>query len=705
MIGSTVSHYLILDKLGEGGMGIVYKAQDLRLERLVALKFLPASLDTGTTARQRFVNEARAASSLNHPNVAVVYDVGEADSHSFIAMELVEGESLKDLLRGERLTIERVQALAAQIAEGLHAAHAKGIVHRDIKPENILLTRDGHVKIMDFGIAKLGGGQDLTQTGTTLGTIAYMSPEQLLADRVDQRSDLWSLGVVLYEMLSRETPFRRNREAAIIYEILNRDPTPIEVLRPDTPLHLRTLIHQLLQKDPGQRPASAAEVATVLRGAMASTASHEIPAKSIAVLYFENMSSDRESDYICAGITEDIITDLSKLSELRVVSRTDMLPFRNKEVNIRQVGEALRVNYVLEGSVRKAGNRIRVTAQLIKARDGYHLWADRFDGMVDDIFDLQNEVAHKIAAALQVSLTESDEEQLAKKPTDDLRAYDSYMRGREYLARRGKKNTESALRMFEDAIAIDARFAGAYAGLAEACTYMYEWYDGAGSWLGRAIEMNQKALESDPASVEARFGIAMVYYHQGRFAEAKRNFLAVVHADSLGVLPRLRLGMIAERSGDLPEALAQYQAAATLRPHDDESWRILAALHRKLGDRESAQNAAIHVVEITTRKLEASLEDVVMLSRLAEAYARFGGKEETHAIIRRVLEVDSSDALALYHLACAHALLGEGLHAVQFLQRAYANGYRAVAHSATTDSTFDEARGLPEFQRLVAEAG
>ena len=705
MIGSTISHYLILDKLGEGGMGVVYKAQDTRLERLVALKFLPASLDTGATARQRFVNEARAASALNHPNVAVVYDVGEADSHSFIAMELVEGESLKDLLRGERLRIEQVQALATEIAEGLQAAHAKGIVHRDVKPENILLTRDGHVKIMDFGIAKLGGGNDLTQTGTTLGTIAYMSPEQLLADRVDHRSDLWSLGVVLFEMLSRETPFRRDREAAVIYEILNRDPTPIGVLRPDTPLHLRTLVHQLLQKDPDQRPASAADVATILRGALTTTASHEVPAKSIAVLYFENMSSDRESDYICAGITEDIITDLSKLSELRVVSRTDMLPFRNKEVNIRQVGEALRVNYVLEGSLRKAGNRIRVTAQLINARDGYHLWADRFDGLVDDIFDLQNEVAHKIAAALKVSLTDADEETLAKKPTDDLRAYESYMRGREFLARRGRKNTESAIRMFEDAIGIDSRFAGAYAGLAEACAYMFEWYDGASSWLGRAIEMNQMALECDPGSVEARFGIAMVYYHQGRLAEARRNFLAVVHADALGVLPRLRLGMIADRSGDLGEALSQYEAAATLRPHDDDPWRMLAALHRKLGDRDLAQNAAIHVIEITTRKLEASLEDVVLLSRLAEAYARFGGKEETHAIIRRVLEVDSSDALALYHSACAHALLGEGLQAVQLLQRAYENGYRAVAHSATTDSAFDDVRGLPEFKRLVAEVG
>jgi len=707
MIGSTVSHYLILDKLGEGGMGVVYRARDTRLDRLVALKFLPLEVASTASGRQRFVNEARAASALNHPNVAVVYDVGDSGDQSFIAMELVEGVSLKQRLRAERLSIEDVQSLGLQIAEGLQAAHSKGIVHRDIKPENLLLTSEGHVKIMDFGIAKTSTDSGLTQTGTTLGTLAYMSPEQLLADNVDHRSDLWSLGVVLYELLARELPFRRDRDAAILYEILNREPTPVEVHRPDTPPHLRSLIAQLLQKDPARRPASAAAVTTQLRG---TTHSHAMPAvapvvpdKSIAVLYFENMSSERESDYICAGITEDIITDLSKINELSVVSRTDMLPFRNKEVNIRQVADALRVNYVLEGSVRKAGNRIRVTAQLINSRDGYHLWADRFDGMVEDIFDLQNEVARKIAEALKVSLTASEEASLAKKPTDDLRAYDLYMRGREFLSRRGKKNTETAMRMFESALDIDRNFAGAYAGLAEASSYMHEWYDGGSKWLGRAIEFNQKALELDPHSIDARFGIAMVYFHQKRYPEARRTLVSVLETDARQVPARLRLGMIAERTGDLKEALTQYEAAAKLGPNEEEPWRHLATLHRKLGDTDSAQRAAINVIEIISRKLEASLEDVVLLSRLAEAYARFGGKEETHAILRRVLELDPSDGLALYHSACANALLGETGPALMLLQRAYDSGFRAVAQSASADSAFDAINDKADFKRLVAE--
>jgi non-specific serine/threonine protein kinase len=705
MIGSTVSHYRILEKLGEGGMGVVYKAQDTRLERLVAVKFLPAHLDVADSARQRFVNEARTASALNHPNVAIVYDVGESASRAFIVMELIEGESLKARLDGNRLSLDEICMLGSQIAEGLHAAHSKGIVHRDIKPENILLTREGAVKIMDFGIAKLRGADtDLTKTGMTLGTLAYMSPEQLLADDVDHRSDLWSFGIVLYEMLAREVPFRRDREAAVLYEILNKEPPPIELERPDVTPALRDVIQQLLQKDPAKRPASALEVVAVLRGTAAQPPA-PVPAKSIAVLYFENMSPDRESDYFCAGITEDIITDLSKINELRVVSRTDMLPFRNKEINIRQVAQAMRVNYVLEGSVRKAGNRMRITAQLIDARDGYHLWADRFDGLVEGIFDLQNEVSHKIAEALKVSLTTTEEAALAKKPTDDLRAYDLYMRGREFLNRRGKKNTETAIRMFEAALEIDQGFARACAGLGEAFAYMYEWYDGSNAWLTRSIEMNQAALDRDPDSPDARFGIAMVYYHQGRAVEARRALEEVLDSEPRHLYARLRLGQLAERrgAGDLAEALAHYTAAAELRPHDEEPWRFLAVLHRKRGDADAARDAALNVIESAARKLEASLDDVVLMSRLAEAYARFGGVVETHATIRRALELDPNDGLVLFHCACAHSLLGEEIVALQLLRRAFDSGFHGVVHTARADSAFEAFQSHPDFRRLVAE--
>jgi TolB-like protein/DNA-binding SARP family transcriptional activator/cytochrome c-type biogenesis protein CcmH/NrfG len=430
-----------------------------------------------------------------------------------------------------------------------------------------------------------------------------------------------------------------------------------------------------------------------------------IPAKSIAVLYFENMGSEAESDYFCAGITEDIITDLSSLGALRVVSRSDVLPFRNKAINARQVGDALRVHYILQGSVRKAGKRIRITAQLLDVRDGYHLWAERFDGLVEDIFDVQNEVAQKIAGALKDSLTETEKASLARKPTDDLRAYDFYMQGRECLNRRGRKPTETAIRMFESALAIDPNFAAAFAGLGEACAVMYEWYDGKSLWLARAIDMNQEALSRDPESVDVQFGIAMVYYHQGRLEKARRGFLAVLEADPRHFPACLRLGMLAERSpgGDARAALNYYRRASELRPHDDDPWRFLAGLHRRLGDADAANEAAINVIEMTGRKLEASLEDVVLLSRLAEAYARFGGKEETHAILKRVFELDPSDGLALYNCACAYALLREGVSARLCLRRAFDSGFGAVGHGLSADGAFDAIRHDPEFQALIAE--
>jgi TolB-like protein/Flp pilus assembly protein TadD len=422
-------------------------------------------------------------------------------------------------------------------------------------------------------------------------------------------------------------------------------------------------------------------------------------------MYFENLSSEKESDYFCAGITEDIITDLSKVRDLRVVPRSDVLPFRNKEVNTRQVGDALRVNYILEGSVRKAGSRIRITAQLVNARDGYQVWADRFDGLVDDIFDLQNEASSKIVEALKVSLTEAEKESLAKKPTDDLRAYDFYMRGREYLNRRGRKNTEAAIRMFENALAIDADFAAAFSGLGEACASMYEWYDGRSHWLARAIEMNQEALSRDPGSVEVQFGVAMVYCHQGRLGDAKRALNAVLEANPEYVPACMRLGILAERNGDgdLQSALTWFRRAAELRPHDDDPWRYLAGLHRKLGQVAAAHEAALKVIEITSRKLEETMDDVVLLSRLAEGYARYGGKEETHAVLKRVLELDPTDGQALYNCACAHALLGERNATLVALRRAYDNGFRAVAHSVRADSAFDAMRSQPEFQAFIGE--
>jgi len=361
------------------------------------------------------------------------------------------------------------------------------------------------------------------------------------------------------------------------------------------------------------------------------------------------------------------------------------------------------VNYILEGSVRTSGNRIRITAQLISVRDGYQMWAERFDRQVEDIFDLQNEVSQKIVDALKVSLTDSERQALAQKPTDDLRAYDFYMRGRELLFLKGRRNTESAIQMFQSAAAIDPSFAKPYAALAEAYSSMYEWYDGSSAWLSKAIEMNQKALELEPSSLKAEFGIAMVYFHTRRYRESRRSLEAILKQNSQFYPAYLRLGMIAERSNDLDGALKYYRRAADLKPYDEDPWRFLVGVHRKLANVAAAEEAALKVIEITSRKLEASLDDIIVMSRLAEAYARFGSREEANATLKRVLELEPNDGLALYNCACAYALLGDSRASSIMLRRAYDSGFRTVGHWAKTDSAFEALRNDGVFQQLVAE--
>jgi tetratricopeptide (TPR) repeat protein len=386
-----------------------------------------------------------------------------------------------------------------------------------------------------------------------------------------------------------------------------------------------------------------------------------------------------------------------------VVSRTDVLPFRNKEVNTRQVGEALRVNYILEGSVRKAGNRIRITAQLVSVRDGYQVWAERFDRLVEDIFDLQNEVSEKIVDALKISLTDSERQLLTQKPTDDLRAYDFYMRGRERLYLKGRRNTEQAMEMFQNALALDPGFASAYAGLAESYSTMYEWYDGNSSWLSKAIEMNQKALSLEPTSLDAKFGIAMVYFHHRRFAESRRTIEEILNEDPDFYPGHLRLGIIAELSNDLESARRHYRRAAELKPYDEDAWMFLAGIQKRRGKTEAAEEASLKVIEITARKLETSPEDVIVMSRLAEAYARFGGREEATTTIKRVLELEPNDGLAVYNCSCVYALLGEKEASLILLRRAFDSGFRSVAHWARADSGFDSIRGDEDFQTLLTE--
>jgi non-specific serine/threonine protein kinase len=701
MIGKTFSHYKIIEKLGEGGMGEVYLADDLKLERQVAIKFLPEHLTKDKENVERFEREAKAAAALNHPNIVTIYEIAEEDDQTFIVMEYVDGKSLRKVINEYKLGLDKVIDIISQISEGLLQAHQAGIIHRDVKPENIIVGRDARVRILDFGLAKLKGVSKLTKESSTLGTIHYMSPEQLQGREVDHRSDIWSLGVLLYEMLTGELPFKGDYEAAIIYEILNAEPKAFQRFRSGVPDNVTILISQLLQKDRDQRVSSASEIIGQLKSRPTGRLSEE--RKSIAVLYFENMSSDKETDYFCAGMTEDLITDLSKIRRLKVIPRSDILPYRNKEIQSQQVGEALCVQYIVEGSVRKGGDKIRITAQLIDVKSGFQVWAERYDRLIEDVFNVQIEVSEKIAEALKVSLTESEKKSLAKKPTDDLRAYDFYLRGSEFLLQKGKKYNDAAIQMFEHAISIDPNFPLAYAGLAEAYSYNYTFYDGDRSWLEKTMEMNEKALDLDPDLIEAQIGIGLVYFFQKRLTEAAHHLEKVLKIKKDFYLVLFWLGTISFCLEDYDAAVKYHQRGAVIKPYSEEPWHHLSMIFLKKGDLKSAKEAGKKMVALGLRKLEVNPEDCVVLSRMAETYAVIGERNKALEAVKRVVDIQPDDGIALYNCGATYAWLGKNDEAFSYLNAACEKGFMNIIHWFKNDPYLESIRDDPKFHDMLSK--
>ncbi len=736
MVGGTISHYEILEKIGEGGMGIVYRATDTRLNRPVALKFLREDAVGNGDHKARFVREAQAAAALDHPNICTVYEIGEEADQIFISMSYIRGVGLDRVIQTVPLAPEAAVDIAIQIARGLNVAHEKGIYHCDIKASNIMLTGSHQVRITDFGLARIADEIE-SRRPTTPGTMAYMSPEQVRGDAVDHRTDIWSLGVCMYEMLTGELPFSDDYPDAVFYTIVNEQPKLLSALRPGIPSRLERLVARAMSKHADDRFQSMTEIEdelNIVRRELKVGPSHTPGSEppSIAVLPFSDMSPDGDQEFFCDGISEEIINALNQVDGLRVVARTSAFAFKGRNEDIREIGRSLDVTSILEGSVRKSGQTVRITAQLIHVEDGFHLWSERFDRQMEDIFAIQDEIAQTIVRMLEVKLV-GERRALVRRYTDNLDAYTSYLQGRYYWNKRTEDGLEKGLSFFEQAIAKDPEYALAYAGLAD--SYNLLGFYGVAppkEVYPRAEEAAQKALQMDGTMAEAYASLAFArmfydwdwpgaeeafrqaielnpgcstahhWYAEymvlvGRGQDAAAQSKKALESDPLSLIINTLLGWVPYYERRYDEAINQLHRTLEMDPS-------FVPAHFFLG--LSFVQTSVFDEAVAEFQHGESLfgESTLLVVVQGYAHAMAGDQEKAEAILDEVNRLSNGRYIQPYYTAAVYAALGDKDRTFEWLGRACEDRDTWVAFLGV-DPIWDDIRSDERFMRLEERVG